>query len=227
MRKIAVIFLYGSGRHQRVLTGRFMFSTLANKLSVFRMLLSPVFFALLVSEHWLYNQLSLAVFLVAAVTDWYDGEIARRSGTVTVIGKFLDPLADKFLTSAAFLAFAFLHYVPWWMVGVIVVRDLLITVLRSMAQSRGMHIATSKAAQTKTFIQMAVLYYFLLLIVGSDVGWVRAHAAETVAALLHPTVTYTLMLAVTLITLYTGVQYLVDNRRVVAQLFRKTKQIAG
>jgi CDP-diacylglycerol--glycerol-3-phosphate 3-phosphatidyltransferase len=191
------------------------------------MLLSPVFFYFFVSEYWLYNQLSLAVFLVAAVTDWYDGEIARRSGTVTTIGKFLDPLADKFLTSAAFLAFAFLDYVPWWMVGVIVVRDLLITVLRSVAQSRGMHIATSKVAQTKTFIQMAVLYYLLLVIVGGEVGWVRAIAGDVFAALLHPTVTYALMLAVTLITLYTGVQYLIDNRRFVAQLLRKPKQFAG
>ncbi len=204
-----------------------MFSTLANRLSLFRMLLSPVFFFFFVSEHWLYNQLSLAVFLIAAVTDWYDGEIARRSGTVTTIGKFLDPLADKFLTSAAFIAFAYLDYVPWWMVGVIVVRDLLITVLRSVAQSRGMQIATSKAAQTKTFIQMAVLYYLLLVIVGGDVGWVRAMAGDVFAALLHPTVIYALMLAVTLITLYTGVQYLVDNRRFVAQLLRKPKQLAG
>ncbi|MDT8325690.1 MAG: CDP-alcohol phosphatidyltransferase family protein [Bacteroidota bacterium] len=204
-----------------------MFSTLANRLSVLRMLLSPVFFYFLVSEYWLYNQLSLAVFLAAAVTDWYDGEIARRSGTVTTMGTFLDPLADKFLTSAAFLAFAFLDYVPWWMVGVIVVRDLLITVLRSLAQSRGMHIATSKTAQTKTFIQMAVLYYLLLLIVGSDVDWVRTAAGGVLTTLLHPTVTYALMLAVTLITLYTGVQYLVNNRRFIAQLLRKSKQIAG
>ena len=204
-----------------------MFSTLANKLSLFRMLLSPVFFFLLIAENTLLNQVSLGVFLIAAITDWYDGEIARRSGTVTNVGKFLDPLADKFLTSAAFLAFAFLDYVPWWMVGVIVVRDMLITVLRSLAESRNMHIATSKAAQTKTFIQMAVLYYLLLLIVGTDIGWVRETLGGTLAALLDPTLTYALMLAVTLITLYTGLQYLVINRRFITDLLRKSKQIAG
>ncbi|MCB2205508.1 CDP-diacylglycerol--glycerol-3-phosphate 3-phosphatidyltransferase [bacterium] len=204
-----------------------MFSTLANKLSLFRMLLSPVFFFLLISENTLLNQLSLAVFLIAAVTDWYDGEIARRSGTVTNLGKFLDPLADKFLTSAAFLAFAFLAYVPWWMVMVIVIRDLLITLLRSFAESRNMHIATSKSAQTKTFIQMAVLYYLLLVIVGQDVSWVRGIVGSAFETLLHPTLTYVLMLAVTLITLLTGVQYLIDNRRLVIQLLRKPKQIAG
>lgn len=204
-----------------------MFSTLANKLSLFRIILSPVFFLMIISEDPLLRQLSIVVFFIAAITDWYDGEIARRSNTVTNIGKFLDPLADKFLTSAAFIAFAVLDLVPWWMVIVIVFRDLLITVLRSIAESRGIHIVTSKAAQTKTFIQMAVLYYLLLLVVGQDVQWITALAGDLIAMLLHPTVTYVLMLAVTVLTLYTGVQYLVENRRFVAGLLGKRKQLAG
>jgi CDP-diacylglycerol--glycerol-3-phosphate 3-phosphatidyltransferase len=191
------------------------------------MLLSPVFFFMIISGNDLVEQLSLVVFLIAAVTDWYDGEIARRSGTVTNIGKFLDPLADKFLTSAAFLAFAFLDYVPWWMVVVIVLRDLIVTVLRSMAESRKLHIITSKAAQTKTFIQMIVLYYMLLLVVGSDITWVRDALGGALDTLLHPTLIYLLMLAVTLITLLTGVQYFINNRRVIAEMFRKRKQYAG
>jgi len=204
-----------------------MFSTLANKLSLFRIILSPVFFLMIISEDPLLRQLSIVVFFIAAITDWYDGEIARRSNTVTNIGKFLDPLADKFLTSAAFIAFAVLDLVPWWMVIVIVFRDLLITVLRSIAESRGIHIVTSKAAQTKTFIQMAVLYYLLLLVVGQDVQWITALAGDLIAMLLHPTVTYVLMLAVTVLTLYTGVQYLIENRRFVAGLLGKRKQLAG
>jgi CDP-diacylglycerol--glycerol-3-phosphate 3-phosphatidyltransferase len=182
---------------------------------------------MIISGNDLVEQLSLVVFLIAAVTDWYDGEIARRSGTVTNIGKFLDPLADKFLTSAAFLAFAFLDYVPWWMVVVIVLRDLIVTVLRSMAESRKLHIITSKAAQTKTFIQMIVLYYMLLLVVGSDITWVRDALGGALDTLLHPTLIYLLMLAVTLITLLTGVQYFINNRRVIAEMFRKRKQYAG
>ncbi|MBN1448242.1 MAG: CDP-diacylglycerol--glycerol-3-phosphate 3-phosphatidyltransferase [Bacteroidetes bacterium] len=204
-----------------------MFSTLANKLSLFRMLLSPVFFLMIISEDALMQQLSIAVFLIAAMTDWYDGEIARRSGTVTNIGKFLDPLADKFLTSAAFIAFAVLELVPWWMVIVIVLRDLIITVLRSLAESRNVHIITSKAAQTKTFIQMTVLYYLLLLVVGQDVLWIRELLGGAIDALLHPTVTYLLMLVVTLLTVTTGIQYVIDNRRFVTGLFGKRKQLAG
>ncbi len=204
-----------------------MFTTLANKLSLFRILLSPVFFLMIISEEPLMRQLSVVVFFIAAITDWYDGEIARRSNTVTNLGKFLDPLADKFLTSAAFIAFAVLDLVPWWMVIVIVFRDLLITVLRSIAESRSIHIVTSKAAQTKTFIQMTVLYYLLLLVVGQDVQWINALAGDLIVMLLHPTVTYILMLAVTVLTVYTGVQYLIENRRFLAGLLGKHKQLAG
>lgn len=201
-----------------------MFSTLANTLSVIRIVLSPVFLLMIISENSQLRQISLAVFLVAAMTDWYDGVIARRSGTVTNLGKFLDPLADKFLTSSAFVAFALLDYVPWWMVIVIVFRDMLITVLRSLAESRNAHIVTSKIAQWKTFIQMTVLYYLLLLIVGKDVAWVQASFGGIVKMLIQPEVVYGLMLAVTLLTIYTGVQYIVGNRAFVTSLFVREKE---
>ena len=203
-----------------------MFSTLANTLSVMRIALSPVFLVLFVSEDALLRQLSLAVFFIAALTDWYDGEIARRSGTVTNMGKFLDPLADKFLTSAAFLAFALLGAVPWWMVIVVIVRDMVITVLRSLAEHRGAHIVTSKSAQWKTFIQMTVLYYLLLLTVGRDVAWVRGLLGGTLDALLAPAVVNALRLAVTLLTVYTGAQHIVENRSFISALFLRQKQVA-
>lgn len=202
-----------------------MFSTLANKLSLLRIALSPLFLFLIISDDALYRQLSLAVFLLAAITDWYDGEIARRSGTVTNAGKFLDPLADKFLTSAAFLAFAILAYVPWWMVLLIVGRDLLITLLRSLAETRGAHIVTSKTAQWKTFIQMTVLYYLLLLIVGKDVIWLQQLLGDTFALLLDATVVYVLMLIVTFLTVYSGAKYMIENRHFVASLFNRNKQV--
>ncbi|MBR9977283.1 MAG: CDP-diacylglycerol--glycerol-3-phosphate 3-phosphatidyltransferase [Bacteroidetes bacterium] len=202
-----------------------MFSTLANKLSLLRIALSPLFLFLIISDDALYRQLSLAVFFLAAITDWYDGEIARRSDTVTNAGKFLDPLADKFLTSAAFLAFAILAYVPWWMVLLIVGRDLLITLLRSLAETRGAHIVTSKTAQWKTFIQMTVLYYLLLLIVGKDIAWLQSLLGGTFTLLLDAVVVYVLMLIVTLLTVYSGVQYVIENRRFIAALFSGNKQV--
>jgi len=202
-----------------------MFSTLANTLSVTRIALSPVFLLLFISEEPILRQLSLAVFVIAALTDWYDGVIARRSGTVTNIGKFLDPLADKFLTSAAFLAFALLGVVPWWMVIVVIVRDLLITLLRSFAEYRGAHIVTSKSAQWKTFIQMTALYYLLLLTIGKDVDWVYGLLGGAIDLLLAPLAVQLLMMAVILLTVYTGVQYVVENRSFISTIFMRQKQV--
>lgn len=200
-------------------------STLPNTLTFARLVLSPVFFVLIISPDPLQRQISIAVFAVAALTDWYDGEIARRYGSITKLGKFLDPLADKFLTSAAFAAFAVLGYVAWWMVIAIVVRDILITVLRSIAESRDEHIVTSKLAQWKTFIQMSVLYYLLLLIVGQDIAWVQSVFGGTVPALLDPDLLFGLMLAVTVLTLWTGVQYIIDNRQIIARLLSGARQL--
>lgn len=204
-----------------------MFSTLPNTLTFIRLVLSPVFFFMIIAESAVTRQLSLAVFFIAAITDWYDGEIARRSGTESNLGKFLDPLADKFLTSAAFLAFAVLHMVPWWMVIVIVLRDMLVTALRSLAENRGEHIVTSKTAQWKTFIQMIALYYLLLLVVLKDVGWIRAALGTLPETLLDPDLVYGLMLGVTVLTLFTGVQYLVDNRMFILRLCGAKRQVAG
>lgn len=204
-----------------------MFSTLPNTLTFIRLVLSPVFFFMIIAESAVTRQLSLAVFLIAAITDWYDGEIARRSGTESNLGKFLDPLADKFLTSAAFLAFAVLGMVPWWMVIVIVLRDMLVTALRSLAENRGEHIVTSKTAQWKTFIQMIALYYLLLLVVLKDVGWIRAALGTLPETLLDPPLVYGLMLGVTVLTLFTGVQYLVDNRIFILRLCGAKRQVAG
>jgi CDP-diacylglycerol---glycerol-3-phosphate 3-phosphatidyltransferase len=200
-------------------------STLPNTLTVARLVLSPVFFLLIIADDPIQRQISIVVFLVAALTDWYDGEIARRYGSVTNLGKFLDPLADKFLTSAAFAGFAVLGYVHWWMVVVIIVRDILITVLRSLAEIRDEHIVTSKTAQWKTFIQMAVLYYLLLLVVGRDVGWVRDVLGGLIPALLGTDVLYGMMMAVTVLTLWTGVQYLIDNRRFLLRLISGARQL--
>jgi CDP-diacylglycerol--glycerol-3-phosphate 3-phosphatidyltransferase len=196
-----------------------MLSTLPNRLSLLRILLSPVFFVFFISSNPLLRQLSVVVFFLAALTDWYDGIIARRSNTVTSLGKFLDPLADKFLTSAAFLAFAAIDYAPWWMVWTIIIRDIAITVLRSVAESRNAHIVTSKTAQLKTFVQMAVLYYLMLLVVSRETAWLRAAFAAEIDVLLHPVLVYWAMFVLTAFTLFTGLQYLYDNRTFIGGLF--------
>ncbi len=194
-------------------------TSVPNQLSMLRILLAPVFYVCLVSPDPVTRQWSLAVFFLAAITDWYDGQIARSSNSVTRIGKFLDPLADKILTSSAFIAFGFLGLTPWWMVAVIVIRDLGMTGVRIYSEIKNLEFNTSKFAQTKTFVQMTVLYYILLVYVLKDVGWVHQHIGAMIPALLAPDLVYTLMLIVTILTVLTAIQYLFENRSV---LFLKT-----
>ena len=87
--------------------------TLPNQLTILRILLTPLFILLFISDRIFLKELSVFVFIIAALTDWYDGWIARKLGTVSRWGVFLDPLADKILTSAAFVAFAWLGLVEW------------------------------------------------------------------------------------------------------------------
>jgi CDP-diacylglycerol--glycerol-3-phosphate 3-phosphatidyltransferase len=203
---------------RRVMSMKALVSNLPNRLSLFRILLSPVFYFLIVSENPVLRQLSMLVYCIAALTDWYDGEIARSRRLVTKTGKFLDPLADKFLTSAAFLAFASLRYMPWWMFWIVIIRDILITILRSLAENRGFHIVTTKSAKVKTFMQMTALYYLLLVIVCQDVGWIRGSVGSLFPILLHARFIFLMMLCVTMFTLLTGVQYLYDNRTMIPLL---------
>jgi CDP-diacylglycerol--glycerol-3-phosphate 3-phosphatidyltransferase len=135
--------------------------TLPNQLTILRIFLTPVFVALFLSENVFLKQLSVPVYIVAALTDWYDGWFARKFGYMTKWGRFLDPLADKILTSSAFIAFASLKLVETWMVVAIVVRDLLITILRSYAEFKDKPVITTKSAKVKTFVQMVFIYYLL------------------------------------------------------------------
>ena len=193
--------------------------TLPNQLTLLRILLTPVFVLLLMSGSPLCLQLSLAVFVVAALTDWYDGWIARKMGYSSRWGKFLDPLADKILSSAALLAFVGLNLVDAWMVWIVIVRDFLITGLRSYAEYLDKPIVTTRGAQAKTFGQFVVIYYILILYVGRSIPPVYGEFGPTIDTLMHPKVLFGMMLLVTLTTAGTGIAYVFDNRKVIRELY--------
>jgi len=138
--------------------------TLPNQLTILRIILTPVFLCLFLSGNPLLIQISALVFFIAALTDWYDGWLARKYNYITDWGKFWDPLADKILTSAAFIGFVFVDLVPLWMVLLIIIRDLVVTLLRIYADSREYNFITSYYAKWKTLLQMVFLYYLLLLV---------------------------------------------------------------
>jgi len=195
--------------------------TLPNQLTLLRILLTPVFVLLLLSGSPLPMQLSLLVFIVAALTDWYDGWIARKMGHSSRWGKFLDPLADKILSSSALLAFVGLDLVSAWMVWIVIVRDFLITGLRSYAEYLDKPIVTTRGAQAKTFGQFVVIYYILILYVSRSVPPVYGEFGPTIDTLMHPKVLFGMMLLVTLSTAGTGIAYLFDNRKVLRELYER------
>lgn len=190
-----------------------------NQLTLLRVLLTPVFVVLLFSDSPSYRELGFGVYIIAAITDWYDGYVARRWGYITRWGKFFDPLADKVLTSAAFISFAVLGYAEWWMVWIIVVRDLVITTLRSYAEVKNKPIDTSMFAKTKTLLQLVVIYLLLIIyIVRSDAS-LYARFGTWIDMAGDPLIVYCSMLVVSLLTAWTGIMYLVNNRTILRELF--------
>jgi CDP-diacylglycerol--glycerol-3-phosphate 3-phosphatidyltransferase len=197
-----------------------------NQLTFVRILLTPVFLAFLLVNHRTYNQLALPVFVVASLTDWYDGWVARKWGYVSRWGKFLDPLADKVLTSAAFISFIYLDLAPSWMVWIIVIRDILITVLRSLAEYKGRPVVTSGPAKTKTFIQFVVIFYVLIVYTLRITPFIYQQYKSAVDFLLSQNLLLALMFVVTALTAWTGIRYLIDNRKTLVDLYASVVRAA-
>jgi len=184
---------------------------LPNKLTVSRIILAPIFLALLLVDDVTARALALLTFVIAALTDLYDGYLARRTGVVTGFGKFMDPLADKILTSSAFVAFVALGYARVWMVLPIVVRELFITGLRSVAAYRGQMIRPSFLAKIKTFLQMLVIVLILgyvnLVTFAAPLGWSWPWLSSPMVPRLFDYLVFVTMV----ITVYTGLDYLLRN----------------
>lgn len=188
-----------------------------NILSFLRILLVPAFLWLYFQEEMLLSLLGILVFIIAALTDLLDGYIARKKGFQTPFGTFLDPLADKLLTFSGFICLPFidLELYPWWMVWTIVVRDVIITLLRVYAKQKHVPIYTRASAKWKTFAQMTFLY--IALILGATVDSTHPLLMFS-GAIMSSWLMYYAMLAVTLITVYSGLEYLIVNR---ALFYRK------
>ncbi len=182
-----------------------------NQLSLLRIILAPVFLFLFLSADPFYKKLSLIIFFIAVLTDWYDGWHARKFGQISKVGIFLDPLADKVLTSTAFIGFFILEIMPLWMVITIVLRDIIITILRSIQELQGKTMKTSFIAKTKTFIQMTYIFLIVILICLNTFE-LGAGMKNFINEFLRSDINYFIILFVTLITLYTGITYFFENK---------------
>lgn len=138
---------------------------LPNFLTIFRMLLVPVFVVLLVNPTPRSMLWATVVFCVASITDWLDGYIARAYKAETVFGKLIDPLADKVLVMAALVMLSGLSqepHVPAWLVVLLLSREMIVTGLRSLAAYSGIVVPASRMAKYKTFWTMVAIVFLLI-----------------------------------------------------------------
>ncbi len=137
---------------------------LANGLTGLRLMLVPVFWVLLMHEDgtrpW-WRVAAFAVFALAAITDRYDGELARRRGLVTDVGKIADPIADKALVAAGLVGLSVLGEVAWWVTVLVLGRELAVTVLRLVVIRHGV-MAASRGGKAKTLLQVVAIGLYVL-----------------------------------------------------------------
>lgn len=152
---------------------------------------------------------AFVIFLVAAITDYLDGEIARKGNLITDFGKLMDPLADKILTAAAFICLTGFGAIPEWAVILIISREFLITGLRSLAASKGLVLPAEKLGKHKTTWQMITIIYFLLLLGIAE--WTQA----PILGLAWNAGTLLLMPVTVILSVYSGIAYLAKNRSLI------------
>ncbi|MGL6105937.1 CDP-diacylglycerol--glycerol-3-phosphate 3-phosphatidyltransferase [Romboutsia sp.] len=178
---------------------------LPNKLTLFRIFLIPVFIVVMLLNIPNKYLIACIIFIVGSITDAMDGHIARKYNLVTDFGKFMDPLADKLLVISALTCMIEAGLVASWMVIIIVSRELTVSILRAIAAADGKVIAASSGGKLKTISQMVSI---IVLLLGAQfanqtlllIGWVC-------------------ILVATLLTLYSGGEYLYKNK----ELFMNSK----
>lgn len=156
---------------------------------------------------------ALAIFILASLTDWLDGYLARRLGLITDLGKLLDPLADKILIAAVFIGFVGKDLAPAWIVVCIVAREFLITGLRGLASAKGVILPAQAWGKHKTISQMITAIIGLLLLALTDIPTVPPPWLHLLQNYLFDPFLY-LALA---ITIYSGIAYFISNQKLVFQ----------
>jgi CDP-diacylglycerol---glycerol-3-phosphate 3-phosphatidyltransferase len=149
---------------------------LPNLLTCSRILFTVFFVVFLFSTGFLFKLLALLVFILASVTDYWDGKLARKSGTVSVFGKIMDPVADKVLTLSAFFSFAMMGLYSFWLPVVVAFRDVLVTGFRFSQPLDSPVLASRQSGKNKTFFQIVFIVLILLYLIWKE--WPLAHAGR-------------------------------------------------
>lgn len=168
--------------------------TTASKITLIRVAMIPAFliaFLLSPAHPWL-KWLSLGLFILASLTDFVDGYVARKYNQVSDFGKFLDPLADKLLVIAAMCVFCQWNLMPAWALVIVLMREFAVTGLRLIAVGKGRVIAAGWSGKVKTFSTMVALCVWIVFHEWEWLNWV-------------------IVLVIVLPTIYSGVEYFVKN----------------
>ncbi|MFD3156578.1 CDP-diacylglycerol--glycerol-3-phosphate 3-phosphatidyltransferase [Haloimpatiens sp. FM7330] len=174
---------------------------LANKLTLIRIILVPVFLIFITVKVIPYGTLiATIIFIIASLTDKLDGYIARSRNQVTKFGKFMDPLADKLLVTAALILLVEFHVINTWVATIIIAREFAVTGLRTIAASEGIVIAASWWGKIKTVTQMVAIIFSLV--------------NQTYPNIVFETIAKYSIIAAVIITIISGVDYFVKNKQV-------------
>jgi CDP-diacylglycerol--glycerol-3-phosphate 3-phosphatidyltransferase len=191
---------------------------LANKLTLIRIFLVPVFLVFIAMKDIPYGSfIATFIFILASLTDKLDGYIARSRNQITNFGKFMDPLADKLLVTAALISLVELHVVPSWAAVVIIAREFAISGLRSIAAAQGRVIAASWWGKVKTVIQIIAIILLLLKVNMHEARIMKIFVLDNYYIkeffMIVPNIM--LMIAV-LVTLMSGYDYFRKNKEAVS-----------
>ena len=187
-----------------------------NILTVMRIFLTPIFIICLFSDFFGAQLWALVIFIVASITDAYDGYLARKNNMVTDTGRFLDPLADKILVSSAFISFSIMGLIDIWMVALIIFRDLFVMGLRFLMSRRGFIMITSKIAKSKTGVQVGIIIFTLLFLTLKGFNWVLLE--DYLIFINEYQIVYYLTMIAVIFTVYTGYTYIQENRKAIQEI---------
>ena len=186
----------------------------ANRLTLGRLALT-ILFVVVLNSSWHYGRTAaLLIFLIAGVTDFIDGEIARRYGIITNFGKLMDPLVDKIMMAAAFISLVPLKVIPAWAATTVVARDFLITGLRLMASAKGQVLPAERLGKQKTSWQIITVIFFLALFSANELRYADDRATWWLRARdeAGPILVWTMVA----LTVYSGLGYTWRHREVIA-----------
>ncbi|MCS4484230.1 CDP-diacylglycerol--glycerol-3-phosphate 3-phosphatidyltransferase [Gleimia sp. 6138-11-ORH1] len=169
-----------------------------NILTIIRLVLIPFLIYFLLQTGTRSMWIAFGIFAAASMTDYIDGEVARRWGLITDFGKIWDPIADKALTLGAFATLSYMGLLPWWFTVIVAAREFYITWLRKRLLARGVVVSANFSGKAKTMLQM-MLIAFLIVPWGSFVD---------ITGVIYPIVYWTMVIATLALTLYSGWSYL-------------------